>query len=80
MTVVKISHAMDEANLYDELDVALELMANNVNSFSKINNFSLSLVLTVLAIGLFLFGLYRFILPKHIKDVMFALPISDKAN
>jgi len=80
MTVVKVSHAMDEANLYDDLDVALELMANNVDSFSKLGNFSLSLGLTCLAMVIFFYSLYRWLLPSHIKNVMFALPISDKAN
>jgi len=80
MTVVKVSHAMDEANLYDELDVALELKANNINSFSKVDNFSISLALSCLAIVFFFYSLYAWILPKHIKSVMFALPISDKAN
>ena len=80
MTVVKVSHAMDEANLYDEVDVALELMADNLNSFSKINSFGASMALSGLAITLFVFSLYRWVLPNHIKDVMFALPISEKAN
>ena len=34
MSVVKISLAMDEANLYDTVDVALELMPNKLDSFS----------------------------------------------
>lgn len=80
MTVVRVSHAMDEANLYDEVDVALELMADSINSFSKINNFWVSMGLTVVAITIFIFSLYRWILPNHIKNAMFALPISEKTR
>jgi hypothetical protein len=80
MTVVKVSHAMDEANYYDELDVAFELMANNIDSFSKIDNFYMSLGITLLVLVLFFYGLYKWILPNHIKNVMFALPISVKSN
>jgi hypothetical protein len=71
---------MDEANLYDEVDVALELMADSINSFSKINNFGVSMGLTVVAITIFIFSLYRWVLPNHIKNVMFALPISEKTR
>lgn len=70
MTVIKVSLAMDEANLYDEMDVSLQLMPDSLDSFSQVNSFAASLGLTILIIAAFITVVYMFILPKHIRDAM----------
>ena len=74
MTVVKISQAMDETNMYDAVNVALELMPNSINSSSKVGSFFLSLVLTIIILAGFLAFIYFFLLPKHIQKSIYGVP------
>ena len=67
MTVVRVSFAMDEVNLYDNVDVALELMADNMHSSSRINNLWLSVALTVAIIIAFFGFVFTMVLPTHFK-------------
>ena len=67
MTVVRVSFAMDEVNLYDSVDVALELMADNMHSSSRINNLPLSITLTIAIVTAFFGFVYTMVLPTHFK-------------
>ena len=74
MSVIKVSLAMDEANLYDEVNVALELMPNSVNNSSRINSLAVSIIVTIIIIGAFFTLVYAFLLPKHVQKSV--LPLS----
>jgi hypothetical protein len=73
MTVLKVSMAMDEAMLYDEVPVALELMSRSISGSSKLNSLPASLLLSIIVLFAFFAFIYIHVLPRHIKNSVLPL-------
>lgn len=58
LSLVKIAYPMDEAKFLDKVTLNLELRANNLDSFSKVGSFPLSLLANVAMAVVFLGGMY----------------------
>ena len=65
---------MEEANLYDEVDVTLELIPSSVHVSTKLALPPLNIALTLLVIGAFFALMYSFLLEKQSKKSEIALP------
>jgi len=55
---VKVAYPMDESKFFDKLTMNLELRANNLDSFSKIGSFPLSILANIAMAVIFLGGMY----------------------
>lgn len=62
VSLVKVAYAVDESKYFDNVTMNLELRADNLNSFSKVNNFKLSILANIAMSVLFL-GLMYFAFP-----------------
>ena len=80
LSVVRVSLAFDEAALYNTVDVSIELMQDSLDSFSTVNSFAVSLVATVVTIGVFLSMVYFVILPQSVRNLLFGIDTNTKAN
>ena len=79
LSAVKSSLAYDEETLYQESEVALELMPNSSSNFSRVNSNYLSIIVGSASILLFLALVYFVILPDHVKNRVFGLNENQKA-
>lgn len=68
LSIVERSFGYDEAISINSIDVTLRLMADNLDSFSEVDNFYLSLSMTIAILIAFILVVYRFILPEDVKD------------
>jgi hypothetical protein len=58
MQIVKIAYPMDEAKFFETVKVNLELRANNLDSFSAVGSFPLSILANIAMAVIFLVGMY----------------------
>jgi len=65
LTVVEKSYSFDEAVMFDKVEIGLRLMPDNLDSLTELNNFSLSILMTVLVLLLSLWFIW-YLLPPHI--------------
>jgi len=52
------------------LDVNIKLMPDTLDSFSEINNFWVSCLVTSIILLLFVLTVYYFILPEHVRHII----------
>ena len=81
-SAVKSSLAYDEETLYQESEMTLELLPTNMpsNFQSRVSSHWLSLIMTLLAIIIFIAVSYLLILPDHVKNRVFGLNENPKAS
>jgi hypothetical protein len=57
-SVVKVAYALDEASFYDKIRLTLELRANKLDSFSRMNNYPVTLALNAAMLLVFMSVMY----------------------
>jgi len=57
-SIIKVALAMDEAKMFDDISLNLELRANNLHAFSKVGNYWVSMLANLAMITIFLGVLY----------------------
>ena len=80
LSAVKSSLAYDEETLYQESEIALELMPNTSSNFSRVKSDYLSIIVGTASIILFLALVYFAMLPDHVKNRVFGLYENQKAR
>ena len=69
LTVVERAHSFDEAVMFEKVEIGLKLMPDHLASLTEINNFPVSVLVTVLVLLVSLGGLW-YVLPLNIKDLL----------
>lgn len=81
LSAVKTSLAYDEETLYQESEVALELISNStLSSISRVNSNLVSILIGLVGIIIFVATVYFYILPDHVKNKIFGLNENQKAR
>lgn len=70
---MKASLAYDEENLYQESEVSLELITNSSDNISRVSSATVSILIGVALIIIFLANAYFIILPDHVKNRLFGM-------
>ena len=79
VSLVKITLALDEAKLFDPVYLNLELRSDNLDSFSKVKNFDLSVLANIIMVILFL-GIMYALFPILRKTVFAINPKIENVN
>lgn len=69
LSVVERAHAYDEAVLFENCDIALRLMPDNIASFTEVDSLWVSVGWTIFVFAGFLLVIYKKVLPKGIIGV-----------
>ena len=77
-SVVKVAYALDEASFYDKIRLTLELRANKLDSFSRMNNYPVTLALNAAMLLVFMSVMY--LLFPSLRATAFGLFSRSSAN
>ena len=75
MSLVKVALAMDEAQMFGQVKLNIELRPDNLNAFSKIGSFPLSLLANIAMIAVFL-GVMYYLFPI-VRQTVFGVKRSE---